>query len=123
MQPLALILYEKLLPGSQLSNRLQDLNYRVQSLSDPAQLVSCAEEAKPMVVLADFGVRDAEISAAVARLKDNPATSHLPVIGFNAQGVSPESDGAPPKGVTLLVSDTAILAHLRQFLDQALLVE
>ena len=29
MQPLALVLYEKLLPGSQLVNRLQDLNKRL----------------------------------------------------------------------------------------------
>ena len=35
-QPLALVLYEKLLPGSQLVNRLQDLNYRVQTIADPA---------------------------------------------------------------------------------------
>ena len=33
-QPLALVLYEKLLPGSQLVNRLQDLNYRVQAIAD-----------------------------------------------------------------------------------------
>ena len=35
-QPLALVLYEKLLPGSQLVNRLQDLNYRVQTIADAA---------------------------------------------------------------------------------------
>ena len=33
-QPLALVLYERLLPGSQLVNRLQDLNYRVQVIAD-----------------------------------------------------------------------------------------
>src|SRR3989442_450923 len=49
-QPLALVLYERLLPGTQLVNRLQDLNYRVQTLSDPALLVDCAKQAKPMIV-------------------------------------------------------------------------
>ena len=38
-QPLALVLYEKLLPGSQLVNRLQDLNYRVQVIPDAEKLV------------------------------------------------------------------------------------
>ena len=37
-QPLALVLYEKLLPGTQLVNRLQDLNYRVQTVNDAALL-------------------------------------------------------------------------------------
>ena len=42
-EPLALVLYEKLLPGSQLVNRLQDLKYRVQTISDPAKLTESAE--------------------------------------------------------------------------------
>ena len=33
-QPLALVVYEKLLPGTQLVNRLQDLHYRVQAVTD-----------------------------------------------------------------------------------------
>ena len=38
-QPLALVVYEKLLPGSQLLNRLQDLNYRVQAIANADSLV------------------------------------------------------------------------------------
>ena len=38
-RPLALFVYERLLPAGQLVNRLQDLGYRVQSLEDPATLV------------------------------------------------------------------------------------
>ena len=45
-EPLALVVYEKLLPGSQIVNRLQDLNYRVQTISDPALLAECAEQGK-----------------------------------------------------------------------------
>jgi hypothetical protein len=53
VQPLALVIYQKLLPGTQLVNRLQDLNYRVTTVSAPEQLVQSAEEHKPIVVLAD----------------------------------------------------------------------
>ena len=53
-EPLALVLYEKLLPGSQLVNRLHDLRYRVQVIADADTLVECAEQEKPMVVLADL---------------------------------------------------------------------
>ncbi len=43
-QPLALVFYEKLMPGSQLVNRLQDLNYRVQAVNDSGVAAAmCAE--------------------------------------------------------------------------------
>ena len=122
-KPLALVLYEKLLPGSQLVNRLQDLNYRVQSVTDPATLVECAEETKPMLVLADWDNTRADIGAVISRLKQNAATRHLPVIAFGRQ-ISPQAqEAALAIGVTMLVSDVAVLNHLAQFLDQALQVE
>ena len=69
IEPLALVLYEKLLPGSQLVNRLQDLSYRVQTLADPALLVEQAEQAKPMLVLADLESTRNNVCGALARLK------------------------------------------------------
>src|SRR5881227_2078895 len=85
IQPLALVLYEKLLPGSQLVNRLQDLKYRVQTLSDPAQLTSTAIEAKPMLVFVDLEPTGKDILGAIKQLKSEPQTSHIPVVGFMLQ--------------------------------------
>jgi len=122
-QPLALVLYEKLLPGSQLVNRLQDLNYRVQTLADPALLVQCAEQAKPMLVLADLESARNDVCGAISRLKQNTATQHLPVIavcGENAAALQAAARGA---GASLVVSEVAIVGHLEQFLEQALHVE
>lgn len=123
IKPLALVLYEKILPGSQLVNRLRDLNYRVQSLSDSAQLVQQAEEAKPMLVLADLNSSRNNVCEALAKLKQTPATQHLPVIAFGADHSPALETAARKAGVTLLVSDSAILTHLSQFLDRALQVE
>ena len=122
-QPLALVLYEKLLPGSQVVNRLQDLNYRVQTIADAGKLVECAEQAKPMLVLADLESTQNNVCAALARLKQNPATRHLPIIAFSPEGAAELQAAARTVGVTLVVADTAILSHLPQFLDQALQVE
>src|ERR1700677_3769532 len=52
-QPLALVLYEKLLPGSQLVNRLQDAGYRVQTVPAADALVASAEQEKTIIVLTD----------------------------------------------------------------------
>ncbi len=120
VQPLALVLYERLLPGSQLVNRLQDLKYRVQTINDPALLVNCAEEAKPMLVLADLSSAKNNVCPALERLKQNPGTQHLPVVAFGADD-NPELQAAgKAAGVTLLVSEAAILNHLPQVLQQAL---
>jgi len=122
-QPLALILYEKLLPGSQLVNRLQDLNYRVQTLTHADMLVECAEQAKPMLVMADLVSSANDVCAAIAKLKQNPATRHLPVIGFGGETADGLAAAAQAAGVTLLVSETAILDHLPECLQQALELE
>jgi len=122
-QPLALVLYEKLLPGSQLANRLQDLNYRVQTISDPSLLCQCSEQAKPLLVLADLESSQNAVLPAISALKQNPLTRHLPVIAFSKED-SPEKRAAAEKaGITLFVTEAAITNHLPQLLNQALEVE
>ncbi len=121
-QPLALVLYERVLPGSRLVNRLQELNYRVKTINDRTQLVAVAEEAKPMLVFADLLPGGKEVCSAMARLRQNPKTSYLPVVAFGAD--TPELESAAREaGVTLLVAEAALLTHLTQFLEQALQVD
>jgi PleD family two-component response regulator len=122
-QPLALVFYDRLLPGSQLVNRLQDLHYRVETLSDAGKLVECAEQSKPMLVLADLDSSRMDILTAISRLKQHAATRHLPVIGFGSDNTPDIQGTAQAAGVTLLVSESAILSHLRECLEQALQVD
>jgi len=122
-QPLALVLYEKILPGSQLVNRLQDLKYRVQTISDAGLLVECAEQAKPLLVLVDLESSRNNVTPAIAQLKQHPATGHLPIIAFGADKKPELQAAAKTAGVTLVVAEAAILSHLPQFLEQALVVE
>jgi CheY-like chemotaxis protein len=123
-QPLALFLYEKLLPSGQLVNRLQDLGYRVQSISDPTALLSSAEREKPLLVLADLEPHQTKVCEAISQLKSHGETAHIPVIAFaSSRADAKVKSAARTAGATLVVNDTAILAHLDQFLDQALQVE
>ena len=122
-EPLALVLYETLLPGSQLVNRLQDLKYRVQTVSDETLLLECCEQTKPMLVLAEIRVAHQKVCAAIARLKGNPATQHVPVIAFGTEGIPDAQKAALEAGATLVVSESAVLNHLPECLDQALRVE
>jgi len=122
-EPLALVLYEKLLPGSQIVNRLQDLKYRVESLSDASRLVECAQQTGPMIVLVDLECTRDNVCASITRLKQTQATKHLPVIAFSGEKAVNLQAAAKAAGVTLVVSDAAILSHLPQFLEQALQLE
>jgi CheY-like chemotaxis protein len=123
VQPLALFLYEKLLPSGQLVNRFQDKGYRVQSIGDPTTLVDHAEREKPLVVLADLESRQYNVAQAIGELKKNAGTAHIPVIAFASAAKASLQEDARTAGATLVVNDTAILAHLDQFLDQALQVD
>ena len=63
--PLALAFYESLLPGSQLVNGLQDLGYRVQTISDVQTLVLLSLQEKPLVVVADLATSSGDVCAAI----------------------------------------------------------
>ena len=117
-QPLALLLYEKLLPGTQLANRLQDLGWRVQTIHDPAALLASAEEYKPLLVLADLVSTRSAVSDGIAKLRQNKGTDHIPVIAFSSD--QSLNEPAARAGATLVVGDPAILQHLNQLMDQAL---
>ncbi len=122
-QPLALVVYEKLLPGTQLINRLQDLNYRVRAVTDPTTLLACAQQERPLLVLADLESTRNDICKAISQLKNEPSTAHIPVIAIAPDKAADLLKAATAAGATLVAGDTAILSHLSEFLDQALLVE
>ena len=122
-QPLALVLYERLLPGSQLVNRLQDLKYRVQTVAAAEKLVESAEQAKPLLVLADLESTKNDVCAAIGRLKQNPATKHLPVVAFGGDKSPELQAAAQAAGAALVSGEVAILSHLPEVLEQALQLE
>lgn len=122
-QPLALVVYEKLLPGTQLVNRLQDLNYRVRAVTDSKTLVGIARQEKPMLVLADLDSTKDDICKVIAELRGDASTQHIPVIAIAREGDSSLQKAAEAAGATLVAGETAILGHLTQFLDRALMVE
>jgi CheY-like chemotaxis protein len=118
-EPLALLVYEKLLPGGQLVNLLQDRGYRVQPLADPGDLSSAIQQ-KPMVVFMDMEPKSDQACAAIRRLKNDPSTAHIPVIAIAPHTREELAEGAREAGAKLVVYDNAILVHLDQFLEQAL---
>jgi CheY-like chemotaxis protein len=122
-QPLALVLYEKLLPGTQLINRLQDLHYRVAPITQPDQLLAVAAREGPMVLLADLASDHHDVCALIAALRRHPATAHVPVLAFAERLDEALVKAARAAGATMVVSHAAVQSHLPQLLEQVLQVE
>jgi DNA-binding response OmpR family regulator len=105
-----------------LVNKLQDLNYRVQTVSDPALLLPGALRESPLLVLVDLA-GGGKVFSAIAGLKADAATSHIPVIAFAAEGATQAMAAAQKAGAKLVVSEIAIANHLAELLNQALQIE
>jgi CheY-like chemotaxis protein len=121
-QPLALVFYEKLLPGSQLVNRLQDLNYRVQTVNDLAALLNSAQTEGPMLVVVDLASQQGDVCNVIATLKADATTQHVPIIAFAAEQATALQTAAQKAGATLVVGEATIVNYLPELLNQALQV-
>lgn len=121
-QPLAIFFYERLMPGSQLVNRLQDLNYRVLALDNAARLAATVQREMPLLLIADLDAKG-DVMSALKKIKTDETTSHIPIIAF-APDNSPELlAAAQADGVNLAVTESALTGHLSQILEQALHVD
>ena len=122
-QPLALVVYENVLLGNQLVNRLHDLGYRVTVVNPAKMLVAKAEEERPLVALVDLASRKDDPCTLIGQLRQNPATSHIPVLAFLGEGNDKIEAAARSAGVTLIALEKEMLAQLPQLLAQVLEVE
>jgi CheY-like chemotaxis protein len=121
--PLAILLYENLLPGTQLGSLLQDLGYRVQTVHDPRLLVEQSTREKPLVAVLDLFSTKLDVCREIKSLKNNSATAHIPVLAFADRAHSDLQKAAYAAGADLVANHTAVVLHLSQFLDQVLQVD
>jgi len=119
-KPLALIHYERLMPGSQLANRLQDLGYRVQTVIEANQIVETARREKPMIAIFDLLAQKSNICSIIEEMKADQETEHLPVIGFAGAKDLKLHTEATRCGAKLVALDDALLPQLPHLLEHAL---
>jgi CheY-like chemotaxis protein len=122
MQPLALVVYERLMPGSQLVNRLQDLNYRVLPVNTLDRFAATVQRESPMLLFLDLAT-PGDVCGAIASLRKTEATAHVPVIAFAPENAQSLLSAAQKAGANLVVTEVAIIAYLPQLIDQALHIE
>jgi CheY-like chemotaxis protein len=122
-KPLALIFYERLMPGSQLVNRLQDLGYRVSTCTDLAGLHAQVEKELPMIIVMDLNSERGDVNGAIKEIRGSDTTAHIPIIGFTSKTNKVAQTSAAEAGAKLVAVDEAILPQLPQLLELALEVD
>lgn len=123
INPLALMVYENLLPGSQLTDRMKEQGYRVIVRTGSDGLVEQATREMPLVVIMDLTSKQEDLCPAIRELKSNPATAHIPVLAFTSNQNACLQAVASDAGAAMVASDRAILAQLPALLEQLLRVE
>ncbi|MGV3771382.1 MAG: hypothetical protein ACO1QB_00670 [Verrucomicrobiales bacterium] len=123
IKPLAIVAYERLLPGSQLVNRLHDLGYRVQSINDYSTLVAAARNGKPLVMALDLKTTHTNSFETIHQLRNTPDTAHIPILGFTPQNTEKLEAEAFKAGASLVAVDDALLPQLPHLLEQILAIE
>ena len=121
-QPLAIVFYERLMPGSQLVNRLQDMNYRVRAVHNLVDLADKVYRDAPMLVIADLATQG-DVCGVIEKIKTDPTTAHVPIISFAPDNRMHLLTAAQKAQSNQSVIESALLNHLQSILEQALQLE
>lgn len=122
-RPLAIVFYEKLLPGSRVGHRLADMGWRVHEVKLAADLALQVRAQRPVLVVAELGLRTGDLCPVLAELKADPDTSHVPVLGYGDPKNTKLTDAALSAGVRLVAAEAGLLDQLPQLVDHVLAVD
>jgi len=122
-KPLAVVFYERLLPGSRIANRLADLGWRVAEAKQAADIVPLVRSERPLVVVAELELRSGDLCPIIAELKRTPETEHVPFLGYGDPKNQRLVDAALAAGARLIVGEAGVCDQLPQLLDHVLAVE
>lgn len=122
-KPLAVVFYERLLPGSRIANRLADLGWRVAEAKQAGDIVGLVRSERPLVVVAELQLRTGDLCSVISELKLAPETEHVPVLGYGDPKNQRLADAALAAGARLVVAEAGVCDQLPQLLDHVLAVE
>ena len=96
--PRILLVEDNELNRDMLSRRLTKRGYEVSIAMDGVEGVEKARSSRPDLVLMDMSLPLKDGWEATADLKNDPATSHIPIIGLSAHAMDGDRDKAMRAG-------------------------
>lgn len=122
-KPLAIVFYEKLLPGSRLPFRLADLGWRVSEVKLANQVIPEVRAQMPIVVLMELALRTGDTCPVISEIRRDPVVRHIPVLGYCDPKNKKLCDAAIAAGASLVAAEAGLLEQLPHLLNHVLAVE
>lgn len=122
-EPRVLLFYERLLPGSQLVNRLQDLGYRVVTVAELGEVVEMAKKEKPLFMALDVKSVRGSVPQTIRAVRESAELQHIPILCFATRGDGDLQQAAVGAGANLVALEDALLQQMPQLLDHLLQIE
>jgi PleD family two-component response regulator len=120
---LAIVFYEKLLPGSRIGHQLADLGWRVLEVKLASDLLPQVRSQRPVLIVAEVALRTGDLLPVIAELKRLPETSHVPILGYGDPKNQKLVDAALLAGVRLMAAEAGLFDQLPQLLEHVLAVD
>jgi PAS domain S-box-containing protein len=120
--PLILVVDDVKLNRDLVKSVLGKSNVRIATAADGRTGIEAAQTQKPDVILMDIRMPEMDGSEAIARLRSNPDTQHIPIIVLTASAMKEDSGNALEMADGVLrkpFTKTDLLGHLRRFLPHS----
>jgi CheY-like chemotaxis protein len=121
--PLVLLFYEKIIPGSQIVHRLQDMGYRVSNINKCEELVGAVRKHLPMVLIADLETKSGDVSGVIRILKEDLVTQHIPVLTYVSLEDKDLHEKARLAGANLIAGRDGVLEQLPHLMEHVLEID
>lgn len=118
--PRVLLVEDNEMNRDMLTRRLEKRGYRIVVAVDGAQGVAAAQQMQPAVILMDMSLPIMDGWEATRRLKSDPATWHIPVIGLSSHAMAADRERALAAGCNDYDTKPVDLERLIAKIDQCL---
>ena len=122
-QPVAMVVHDRLMPGSALANRLVDQGWRVHSHNAAAGLLERLRSQKPILLVIQLDLRGGDVCRLIEDLRSDSSLTHIAVLAYGPLANARLRDGAIAAGAQVVAADSSILEQLPSLIDTALAVD
>lgn len=122
-QPTALVVHDRLMPGSALANRLVDRGWRVHSRSGVDGLLEWMHSYRPMLLVIQLDLRGSDVCRLIQDLRAEARLTHIAVLAYGPLANGRLRESAIAAGAQVVAADSSILDQLPSLIDTALAVD
>lgn len=103
-----------------VSLKLKNAGYRVLTARDGQEALEMAQQEKPDLLITDYHMPQLSGIELCRRLKQDPATSHIPAIMLTARGYELEPADTEQSGILRMLSKPFSPRHLLSTVEEVL---